>query len=185
MSVVVLILAAGESKRYGDVKQLADIDGQPMLRRVLLNLLAPEEYHVIVVLGANAEVIHPIIEDLDVTICANHQWEEGMSSSIKAGLEMIETEYAETTGLVIVLGDQWKLSRGEVDKLMESAKHSTDSIIATNYNGKPGVPVYFPKGEWADLKSLKGDEGAKQLLQRKPGIVLVDLPNAAFDLDER
>lgn len=180
---VVLVLAAGESSRYGGVKQLAEISGRPLLRQVVENLIAPEIYELIVVLGANRESIKPVIHDLHVGICENTEWKSGMSSSLKAGHAFMQSNYPQAQGMVVVLADQWMISKEHIKRLLHMALQHPHTIVATNYAGKPGVPVYFPKVKWHLFASLAGDEGARKFLEAQRDVILLDIPEAHFDLD--
>lgn len=81
-----IILAAGESSRYGKPKQLLDFHGQPFVRVVAKTALAAGLAPVVVVSGANAEEVEAAVQDLDVVIVRNAEWQEGQASSIRAGL---------------------------------------------------------------------------------------------------
>lgn len=179
----VLVLAAGESRRFGSAKQLAQIEGEPMLRHVVRHLLSPDDYQLIVVLGARAESIRPVISDLDIEVVVNTEWEKGMASSLQAGLTQCELRYPHLKGLIVVLADQWKLDKMNLKSLLSKADANPNTIIATDYDGHPGVPVCIPREKWDLLRSPEGDIGAKQLLASRTDVVLVQLPEARIDLD--
>lgn len=183
VTYVVLLLAAGESRRYGSAKQLALVEGKPMIRHVLLNIMDPEAYQIVVVLGARSELIRPAIADMDIDIVENDLWASGISSSIHAGLSFIQKKLPERIGLVIVPGDQVMVNRDHINELLAGSAKYPGSIIATNYEGRPGVPVYFPRKEWSMLFELEGDEGAKQVLHTRSDIILLELPGATLDID--
>ncbi len=179
----VLVLAAGESRRYGSAKQLALIEGEPMIRHVLCNVIDLDLYHTVVVIGAHADRIQPIIADIPLDVVVNSEWASGISASVRSGISFVQNNLPQVIGIVIVLGDQWQIKVDHVRALIANAKANPELIVATNYAGEPGVPVYFPRKEWPILSSLQGDEGAKQILQSRNDIVLIDLPEAKIDLD--
>jgi molybdenum cofactor cytidylyltransferase len=179
----VLVLAAGQSRRYGSVKQIAEIEGVPMIRHVVQRLVAPKLYHVVVVSGARTELMRPLIADLEAEIVENPGWETGMASSIQAGASYVSDTYPSLEGLVVVLGDQWKIRREHLETLLKTAMLHKKNIVATDYDGNPGVPVYFPREKWAILSSLSGDEGARHLLRGRTDVMLLNLPEAKTDLD--
>lgn len=179
----ILVLAAGESRRYGSAKQLAEIKGTPMVRYVTQRLIAPDVFRVVIVLGARADLIRPVIADLEVDIVENPEWESGIATSIFAGISYISKTFPQAEGLVIVLGDQWKIAGHHIQTLLRTAALHPNLIIATDYDGSPGVPVFFPKEKWPELMSLTGDEGAKQLLQSRSDVRLLNLLEAKTDLD--
>ncbi|HLF64763.1 MAG TPA: nucleotidyltransferase family protein [Saprospiraceae bacterium] len=179
---VVLILAAGESRRYGSAKQLAVIEGEPMIRRVVRNLLDPDKYELVVILGAREELIRPTIADLEVEIVLNMDWKSGIALSIQAGASHVKSKYPQARGIVIVLGDQWRIRKEHIKELIAQAEAS-HSIVAMNYDGCAGVPVYFPKDTWSLFSLLQGDEGAKKILESMEDVILIDIPEAKIDLD--
>ena len=183
--IVVMVLAAGEGRRFGGIKQLAPIDGTPMIRHVLLNLQCPDVYNLVVVLGAYRYQLIAVIRDLDLEICENEEWERGLSSSIMTGLTFIGEKFPETRAVIIALGDQWKLEASHLLQLIRSSEENPDKIIAVAYGKDPGVPALFPKSTWALLETLQGDQGAKEVLRSRTDVVLVDLPEAALDLDTK
>lgn len=179
----VLVLAAGESKRYGSAKQLALIDGIPMIRHVLMNVIDPDHYHVIVVLGAHSEIIRPEIKDLPVEIVVNDGWKTGMASSLQCGRHHVQHHLPEVTALVVLAGDQYLMTREHFRLLIKESQKNPDIIIAANYDGHPGIPVCFPRLEWELFSMLQGDEGAKDILKKKSNVKLIELYDARRDKD--
>ena len=184
ISTALIIPAAGEGKRFtSGIKQLAAIDGKPLLQTVLENVITPDSYHTIVVLGAHRKDVKPVISLLPVHIAINENWQSGLSSSINIGVEAVKTCYPETQGILILLGDQWKVTREQLGILLETSLEHPEKIIATDYSGTGGVPAFFPLKFWPLLQGLEGDTGAKELIRNIPDIVLVKLPEAKIDLD--
>lgn len=179
---IVCLLAAGEGRRYGGPKQLADVGDEPMIRHVVCNLLDPDKYELVVILGAREELIRPMIADLEVEIVLNLDWKSGIASSIRAGASHVKSMYPQAHGIVIVLGDQWMVMKEHIKELIAQAE-ANHSIIATNYDGTAGVPVYFPKNTWTLFSLLQGDEGAKKILESMEEVILINIPEAKIDLD--
>jgi molybdenum cofactor cytidylyltransferase len=183
VKTVVLILAAGEGRRYGSPKQLALLEGEPMIRHVITQLVSPDDYRIVVVLGAWTELIQPEIADLEVDVVLNKEWRTGMASSVRSGVVYAEEHFPNLEGLVIVLGDQWKLDKKNILRLLQHSSQHAQNIIAASYHGSPGVPVYFPREHWSLLMSLQGDEGARKALEKRTDLMLLDIPEASIDLD--
>lgn len=179
---VLLVLAAGSSSRFGSHKQLALVDGQPLLRYLLLKLTSGK-WKTIVVLGGGAEDIRPSISDLTTDIIINEEWKEGMSASLQRGFSFVKEKYRDAKAVIVVLGDQVNLSSEDILTLIEKFDDHPDFIIATNYEGKPGVPVLFPKHIWSLIDALGGDEGARRMLDTRKDVVLVDNSRAFKDVD--
>ena len=173
----VLVLAAGAASRFGSAKQLLNYRGRSLVQHCIdkANRLCPGR--VFVVLGANQELIEPLISD--AKIIRNHDWQQGLGVSIAAGIDNIDPQ---SDGLLILLADQVALTTDELNLLLDAFDGS--NTVAAQYAGRRGVPAIFPPSLYAELKALSGDSGAKALLQRSDiNITEIDLPNAAMDID--
>ena len=169
-SVAILILAAGASKRMGDIKQLLTYRNTTLLGWSIDQASASKADEVFCVLGANAGHIKNQIGD-PVTWIINHKYQDGLSSSIVAGVKLL----ADHRAVLIMLADQPKIMTEDLNELLSVYDEYPDSIIASNYGESIGVPAVFPKKFFPDLLELKGDKGAKNYLnQHKEQIHLVD-----------
>ena len=178
-----IILAAGESKRMGQLKQLLPFRGSTLLGQIVENLLQSQAAETIVVLGSQAEKIIPQIDREPVKIVVNPDFEQGMSSSIKCGLSHI-SEAAD--GVMIVLGDQPLIEKETIDLLIERHRQSERGIILPVYNGIRGHPVIFTMKYKDELLRLTGDIGGKQIVERHPSDVLeveVDSESVVTSID--
>src|ERR1700677_4094891 len=102
----IIILAAGSSSRLGRPKQNLVYKGQTLLQRAINAAIASVCKPVIVVLGANDEVIRPSIDGSNVTIIQNPDWLEGMASSIRAGINELKKNEPKTTCVILMLANQ-------------------------------------------------------------------------------
>ena len=173
----VLVLAAGAASRFGSAKQLLNYRGRSLVQHCIdkANRLCPGR--VFVVLGANQELIEPLISD--AKIIRNHDWQQGLGVSIAAGIDNIDPQ---SDGLLILLADQVALTTDELNLLLDAFDGS--NTVAAQYAGRRGVPAIFPPSLYAELKALSGDSGAKALLQRSDiNITEIDLPSGAMDID--
>lgn len=177
-----LVLAAGESARFGGRKQLADINGVPMIRHTLDRVAALPGIECFVVLGAFADEIRPIIGS-DASIVKNDDWASGMGSSIAAGMTAI-LEQDRFDGVLIALCDQIELATTDYAKLIGT--FDGNDIIATRHPDGLGVPAIFPRATFDTLAALSGTVGARKILNGPAhhGIG-IDLPNARFDIDTK
>jgi molybdenum cofactor cytidylyltransferase len=178
-----IILAAGESKRMGQPKQLLPFRGSTLLGQIVENLLQSQAAETIVVLGSQAEKIIPQIAREPVKIVLNQDFEQGMSSSIRCGLSHI-SEAAD--GVMIVLGDQPLIEKEIIDLLIERHRHSERGIILPVYKGIKGHPVIFKMKYKDELMRLTGDIGGKQIVERHPSDVLeveVDSESVVMSID--
>lgn len=180
-SLHVLVLAAGASRRLGQPKQLVKLAGRPALHGVVANAVALAGSAVTVVIGAHASELTRLLAHSSASVVVNRQWEEGMASSIRRGVAALPS----TCGAVLILlGDQVAVTADDLKRLV-SAWQEQDSVIATaTYDRHVGVPAIFPRLWFSELAELRGDQGARKLLERHDyRLVRVPMPNAAIDLD--
>jgi len=182
-SIQVLVLAAGAATRFGSAKQLAAVNGVPMLRLVLGRALSLAGAQVSVVLGAHAREVAPVLGRLAVNVVVNRQWEEGLSSSIRAGAASVPGSVG---GVLLLLADQVGVSEGDLQRLADCWRRNPQAIVAAQYGGGYGVPALFPRSQLGLLQSLRGEHGARALL-RGGGLAVtgVAMPSAARDIDTR
>lgn len=178
-----MLLAAGGSTRLGRPKQLVKFEGETLLRRAARSLTDSVYFPVVVVLGAEVDASAAEIEGLPVYSVVNEHWQEGMSSSIRAGLaKLLETE-PELDGALISLCDQPKISGGMLNRFAAGFSDTNSAMIAAAYAGTAGVPALFSRRLFDELSKLEGDKGARQLIRARGDVVTIDLPEAGVDID--
>ena len=177
------ILAAGAGRRFGGPKQLAPIDGVPLLRRAAEAACASACDGVAVVLGAGRDQLGSLIDGLPVDRLDNPRWQSGMASSIR-----LATSWARRRGwaaLLIAVADQPRLRPAHLDALIAAYSRGR-TMAASLYAGVRGVPAIFPAHCYSELEELVGDTGARALL-RNPNrpVACVAWPDGARDVDLR
>jgi CTP:molybdopterin cytidylyltransferase MocA len=162
-----LVLAAGAGTRFGGPKQLADLDGMPMLEHSLCAMMAAPVGRVVVVLGANAEHIAAAVDlhGAEPVVCP--RWEEGQSASLAYGLAAL----AESDAVVVTLGDQPRMSPDAIRRVI-SARNAAAAVRAT-YGARPGHPVLLERELFEPLRDVSGDRGARNLLL---SVQVLDVP---------
>lgn len=177
------MLAAGGSTRIGKTKQLIEYEGKPLVRRAAEAALAAGVRAVVVVLGARAEDIRPALADLaGVSVALNPDWESGMASSLRAGVAEVVRDPA-LNGVMIVLADQ-PLIDGDALRRLADTFRAGARIVASGYDGVPGVPALFGREHAPALMGLTGDVGAGPWLRsRLPDVAIVPLEGTGLDLD--
>ncbi len=179
-----VILAAGSSARMGSPKQLLELAGKPLLVRAVEAALASPAWPVVVVLGAQAEKIRPVLARLPVLITENPAWAEGMAASIRAGVTTLRQFSRALDGALIALCDQPAFSADTIAQLVAAQQATGRSIVAARYSGRQGAPALFLREHFPTLVALTGEEGARVLLNDTPDrVAAVDLPALALDLD--
>ncbi len=189
MHLGIVILAAGASRRLGQAKQLIDLDGTSLIRRVAETGLAlraqlPDTVPMVAVLGANADQILPEIVDLPLTIVQNPDWATGMASSLKMGLNTILTEAPDLGALLVLLTDQPYVSVTLLNELWSAFCQSDKGLAACAYADRLGVPAIFGKAYFAPFQTLTGDRGASPLLNsHRADCIAIPFPEGIIDLD--
>lgn len=180
----IIILAAGASVRFGQPKQLLLFNDETLIRRAVKTAIQSKVERIVVVLGANFELIKNEIEDLDCEIVCNEKWKSGMSSSIKIGLEKLLETAPDISAAIISLCDQPLIESKHFDGLIESFFQTKKLIVSAFYKNKFGVPSLFSKELFSELLKLEGDRGARILLNNNSeNIEKTEMPEAAFDVD--
>jgi molybdenum cofactor cytidylyltransferase len=168
----------------GQSKQLLIVDSKPLLRKITEEALTVKQSKVVVVLGAKSMEHEKVIHDLPVDIVVNEHWQNGMGSSLKAGLKFMETAIPESQAVIVLVCDQPFLTSYHLKKLIEKYYSSNKSIIASKYSNTLGVPCLFRKNYFSELMNLKDDQGAKKLIQLfKEDVESIEFPKGEVDLD--
>ncbi|MGE0581784.1 MAG: NTP transferase domain-containing protein [Steroidobacteraceae bacterium] len=176
-----IVLAAGASTRFGSPKQLVRIDGRPLLHAIVGRAVEVAGHSVTVVLGAHAASLTPLLRHTPASVVVNREWEEGMASSIRAGLAQVP---GAVDGVLLMLADQPGVSAEDLRRLAGAWRRQPDSILAAQYSGIAGVPAIFPRWAFRDLAGLHGDRGAQLLLKRHiDRVARLPMPSAAVDID--
>ncbi len=155
-----LLLAAGEGRRFGGPKALArDDDGTSWLLRAVQALRPCEE--IVVVLGAHARRASALLP-MSVSRIRADDWAEGMSASLRAGLEALAR--TDHDSVLVSLVDLPDVDAAVVDRLAGTATGAGDLARAA-YDGVPGHPVLLGRDHWAGVvASATGDRGARDYL---------------------
>jgi len=179
-----VVLAAGASRRMGRPKQLLEVGGRTLLRRTVDAALASAAWPVVVVLGAHRDAIRPEVARLPVLIADNAAWEEGLSSSIRTGIRVLDAFSLSLDAGLLLLCDQPALSAAHLQRLAGVPLRPPTSIVASRYAGHLGPPALFGRVHFPELAALQGPAGARPVLERHAAAVAaVPLPELAADLD--
>jgi molybdenum cofactor cytidylyltransferase len=152
-----LILAAGEGRRFGGTKQLAELRGRPLLEHVLAAMTGVSPR--VVVLGHAADEIRAGVDLHGASVVVSEDWAEGQAASLRAGLAAL----AGADAVVVVLGDQPGITAEAVAAIVAAAGDE-DAVRAT-YGGAPGHPVLLRRPLLERANELRGDTGFRDLLE--------------------
>lgn len=182
--VGIIILAAGSSSRLGQPKQLLSYQHKSLLQHTIDAAKNTRDSTVVVILGGNQECIASRIDAEGLSVMSNEAWEEGMSSSIRAGLSALTAAQPDLDGVILTVCDQPFLSSQLLEALLDQAQLTGKSIVASAYNETLGTPVYFGHQYFPDLLALEGKQGAKLLLKKyEAQVVSVPFEKGEIDID--
>src|SRR6266851_7012893 len=161
--IAALLLAAGQSRRMGGPnKLLAEIDGRPMVARVAQRLLSSHARPIVAVLGNQADAVDTALGKLPVERVRNPAFAEGLSTSLKRGLQALSHE---CDGVIVCLGDMPLVSGRDLDRLIAAFNPLEGrAIIVPTRHGKRGNPVLWAQRFFLEIAELAGDVGAKHLI---------------------
>jgi molybdenum cofactor cytidylyltransferase len=164
-------------------KQLLIYEGQTLIRRAVETALESVCRPVVVVLGANAVRVGAELE-LPVIVTRNREWETGMGSSIRSGLEAVLAADAGVDAIVVQLCDQPFVTAELIDTLIKRRRETGKTIVGTEYRGTRGVPALFARELFAEVRALSGHEGARRIIRNhRDDTVVVPFVGAAIDID--
>ena len=179
----IVILAAGQSSRLGRPKQLLLFRGKSLLRHCAEEALSTH-LPVIVIIGANSDLIRAELKGLELTVVENQKWAQGMSSSVRCGVEAALQSREVVEGVLLMVSDQPFVSRDLLNRLRRVQDETHAPIACCRYAGRLGVPALFQKTLFSELMLLQGDAGAKKLIAKyKDQVATVSFPEGAIDVD--
>lgn len=180
----VVIIAAGESKRLGSPKQLLLLDKDTMLNRLIKMVQKAVDFPIYLVLGANAEKIKAQLPNVSLNIIENTEWQEGMGSSIRLGVQAVVSSANKHDGVLILVCDQPYLSESSIKDLIALQAIKNTAIAASFYANIAGTPALFHQSVFSDLLALKGDQGAKRIIQeRDQELAKLQFEKGVLDID--
>jgi molybdenum cofactor cytidylyltransferase len=184
MDIAAIVLAAGRSSRMGMRNKLLEpIDGEPMVRRVAATARASGAEPVVVVTGHEAEAVVAALRGLDLTAIPNPDYADGLSTSLRAGLNALP---AIVDGALILLADMPEVEEGTLRALIVAFNGPTAICVPVRH-GRRGNPVLWGSSYFAEMRCLTGDRGAKPLMgQHEAHIVEVEVATEGIfnDVDE-
>jgi CTP:molybdopterin cytidylyltransferase MocA len=155
-----VVLAAGEGSRFGGAKQLAELDGRPLLEHVLATVAAvPAVERFVVVLGARADEVRDAVDLHGAEVAVAEDWAEGQAASLRAGLAALD----DVDGAMILLGDQPGITGAAIEAVL--AHFDGTRPLRAVYDGAPGHPVVLQRQLVKEALNLRGDSGARELLE--------------------
>lgn len=178
----ILILAAGSSSRLGKSKQLLPYEGLSLLKRSVSTALETG-CNACVIVGARAKEHSDELKGMNVDIVNHPDWEEGMGSSLKAGLRHLIKQKPNLKSVIVMVCDQPKL-HVEVLRDLIKAYNKGNQLVASSYNGLLGVPALFGHQYFDELLNIRNDQGARRLIKiYAKNCASVEFPEGISDVD--
>jgi CTP:molybdopterin cytidylyltransferase MocA len=180
-NVFAAVLAAGRATRFGATKQLADIGGEPMVRRAVLTANEVFGDRTLVVAGHESDAIARACQGTQGFVLVNEAYADGIGSSIARAVSSLAHA---ASAVVVILADQPLVTAGHLRSLLDAWSGADRQIVATGFANTAGPPVLFPAACFADLMALDGDNGGRRLLRdTRFEVVTIDFEDAAVDVD--
>ena len=180
----IIILAGGASTRLGKPKQLLQYHGKTLLNHAVNEAANAKADAVVVILGKNADLFQNEINKEKVRIVKNKDWEEGMASSVRLGLDTLLTIKPYMDAVIFMVCDQPHISSSVLNDLITTQQKTTKQIVTCNYGDSIGPPALFHKKYFRELAKLKGDVGARNIIQQNMNdVATVLFPEGKIDID--
>lgn len=161
-----VVLAAGVGSRFGGTKQLAVVDGRPLLLHAIDALRDAGIDELLVVTGHDADAVEAVLPD-DVRIVRNPSYRDGQATSLAAALHAVDDA---SEAAVVLVADQPGVTAEDVRALIDGFHRSRARIVRLAYVDGPG-PALLSREIYADAGHLHGDVGARVLIASHPGWV--------------
>ena len=159
-----IILAAGQSLRMGDInKLLLEIDGQPMVRKVVDQLIKLNQFNqLIIVVGHDYHKMCQVLDGLAVKIVHNPNYKQGMSTSLITGVKQVNHK---ASGILFTLADLVYIKSQTYKKMINAYRHANpNSIAVPSYQKQQGHPIIMSPVYIDEITKISGDRGAKSII---------------------
>ena len=180
-----ILLAAGQSKRFGDKNKLSEIiNGKPIINHILdtlFEIFDPSE--LIVIVGHEQNIIKNLIFNKDIKILENKDYRKGIGTSIALGMNNLKEDI---DGVMIIPADMPYINSKDLINLEKKfMEFNCVKVVMPEHNSQIGNPVILPKNYFNTLKILKDDFGAKSLIRKKDIITVKTEFGTIFDIDTK
>ena len=183
--IVLVVLAAGMSKRYGRNKLLERINDRTIIRKVVEESVKSKADEVVVVVGFEAEKIINEIKDLPVTPVYNENYMEGMSSSVKVGTR--KAMELNANAVMILPADNLLIKSKTIDRVIDAYYKTKGLIVVPRFKGKRGHPILFDKKLFDEILMISEETQGLKYVVRKYSDKIVDVevgsPEIYIDID--
>lgn len=180
----IILLSAGSSTRLGKPKQLLHYHGEGLLHHMVNVAVTARAKPLVVVLGANADLLTAEIDEAKASIAINKNHKTGMASSIITGLKYLVENNPLTDGVIIMMCDQPFVTDGLLNDLIFTQQQTGKPIVASSYANTIGAPALFHKTIFNEFLLLQGDTGARKIIQQHlSDVATVPFEKGNIDID--
>jgi molybdenum cofactor cytidylyltransferase len=179
-----VILAAGESSRFGQPKQLLPFRSKTLVRTVIDAAREAGCSPVVVVIGSNAEKVQQELAHTNVVKIQNKNWQRGIGSSIRTGVQTLIHEVPDVEATLLLVCDQPAVNAPFIERLIATREATKKNIVGSSYADTVGVPAIFDRSFFKELLSLGDESGAKSIILRnREHVAQFPFPEGALDVD--
>ena len=180
-AIFAVVLAAGASTRFGRTKQLEDFEGTPLAAAAVRKAESICGARTVLVVGKDWHEVAAACEPLAGFFVINDDYEQGIASSIACGVRAVADG---ADAILLTMADLPLVTAEHLSNLAQTWSNSRRSIVASAFEDTLGPPVVFPKTDFEALLELKGDRGARPIIDANRDRVLeISCEEAAFDID--
>lgn len=166
MTVAAIVLAAGTARRFGATKQLAELEGRPLVAHAVEAAVTSGCSPVVVVVGHRADEVAAAVARQQIVVVHNDAYRSGQASSLRAGLASLSPDVEATA---VLLGDEPDMDPAVIDACVRTWR-SGGSVVRARYDDGLGHPVVFDRSVWPRLRELRGDIGARAMVRDMDGV---------------
>jgi len=178
--VVAVILAAGESRRFGGAKLLAPLEGRPLVQHVIDAANASTLDEVILVVGHAADDVLAAVRLGRARAVVNHDHAAGQSTSLRVGLRAA----ASADAIVVLLGDQPRVTPALLNAVVERQRTTGAAAVVSSWRGRRSPPTLLRHDLWPELDRLTGDVGAREMLEGRSDVAVLEVTGPLGSLED-
>lgn len=179
-----IILAAGQSSRLGQPKQLLKYQSKTLLQHAIDVTKQSSVQSIIVVLGSNSDIILNEINTSGIHVVKNDDWQSGIASAIRCGVREVQMLDSNIDAAILMVCDQPFVTSDLLNSLIGKQKETGNTIIASQYGDTIGTPALFYNLFFSELMKLQGDAGAKKIMMQNRGVLTtLPFPKGCIDID--
>jgi len=183
-NIAAVILAAGNSSRLGQPKQLLQFHGQTLVQRIVDAAEEAGCSPIVVVIGSDKDKVVREVKRTNAVIVENLNWNDGMGTSIRIGVQRLIDIAPNVGAIVLLVCDQPLVDSNTIEQLIALGENTKKAIVASSYAGTLGVPAVFDRSCAEELLALDDGSGAKPIIfSNHERVSEFPFPKGEIDID--